>query len=92
VQQGIDSAAIEAASIGRCEVWVAAGRYYIGAAASADRKVLMKSGVDLYGGFNGNEMSSEERDWEANETILDGRHELGNLGYQCAPEFRPERS
>ncbi|MFH1738253.1 MAG: S8 family serine peptidase, partial [bacterium] len=45
------------------EVWVAAGRYR--------EAVRMEPGVALYGGFMGIEQIREERDWVANETIID---------------------
>lgn len=34
--------------------------------------VLMKEGVHLYGGFSGNETSRDQRNWNANHTIIDG--------------------
>ena len=46
------------------QVWVAAGTYV--------EQVTIKSGVSLYGGFNGNEVSLGERNWSTNITILDG--------------------
>ena len=45
------------------EIWVAGGRYL--------EAMEMVPGVALYGGFVGNEGAREERDWEANETIID---------------------
>jgi parallel beta-helix repeat protein len=64
VQAGLD-----AASAGD-EVWVAAGTYV--------QRITLKNGVALYGGFTGSEMLLEERDFEANETILDGNKQ-GNV-------------
>ncbi len=52
-----------AASVLGDEVWVAAGQYL--------EAIEMKEGVALYGGFVGSERSREERDWAANETIID---------------------
>jgi hypothetical protein len=48
------------------EIWVAAGTYTTG-----DRFALV-GGVPVYGGFSGAETSLAQRDWQANETILDG--------------------
>jgi len=45
------------------EVWVAAGTYY--------ESISMERTVSLYGGFTGTEISLEEREWTANETIID---------------------
>ena len=53
------------AGISGDEVWVAAGTY-------ASQTFDMAAGVDLYGGFDGTETLREDRDWEANPTILDG--------------------
>ncbi|MFH1738914.1 MAG: right-handed parallel beta-helix repeat-containing protein [bacterium] len=45
------------------EVWVAAGTYR--------ERVGMEPNIALYGGFSGLEKTREERDWTANETIID---------------------
>lgn len=46
------------------EIWVAEGTYV--------ERIILKSGVALYGGFVGNETSRDQRNWAANATILDG--------------------
>ena len=58
IQDGIDSA-----SSGD-EVWVAEGEY--------EENIIIDSEIQLYGGFAGNEIYTEARDFAANETILDG--------------------
>ncbi|MFH1737970.1 MAG: right-handed parallel beta-helix repeat-containing protein, partial [bacterium] len=45
------------------EIWVAAGRYR--------ENVWMERSIALYGGFSGNEATRDERNWAANETIID---------------------
>ncbi len=57
-------AGINAASEDGGEVWVAAGTYV--------ENLKMPSFVSLYGGFKGGETMLNERDWNANPTILDG--------------------
>ncbi|WP_338395736.1 hypothetical protein [Fulvitalea axinellae] len=47
------------------ELWVMAGTY-------EEVKIPLKNEVDIYGGFSGTETSLEQRDWEANLTIIDG--------------------
>ncbi|MDY6823732.1 MAG: choice-of-anchor Q domain-containing protein [Thermodesulfobacteriota bacterium] len=62
------------------EVWVAGGTYYPdegtgvagGVSDPRDLTFNIASGVKVYGGFAGAEATAEERDWEANETILNG--------------------
>jgi predicted outer membrane repeat protein len=54
------------------EVWIAAGTYVPGYGTSRYESFVLPSGVKLYGGFAGNEMSLNERDTEINITILSG--------------------
>jgi len=58
------------------EVWVAAGIYKpsvgIGGSGDRNKSFQIKNGVALYGGFAGNETKREQRDWQANHTILSG--------------------
>ena len=58
VQAGLNAAA------SGDQVWVAAGTY-VGC-------ITLKAEVALYGGFAGDETDLSQRDWTANETILDG--------------------
>jgi len=62
------------------EIWVASGTYF--PTASADRSIsfIMKQGVGMYGGFSGDEVSKQERDWELNKTILSGDIGIPNNG------------
>jgi hypothetical protein len=59
------------------EIWVAEGTYKPdegGGKTGGDRAATFQliKGVDTYGGFAGTESSTDERDWEDNETILSG--------------------
>lgn len=47
------------------EVWIAEGTY--------TSTVTMRRDVALYGGFSGRESARSERDWNVNETRIDGR-------------------
>ncbi len=62
-------AAVTAAGQGD-EIWVAAGTY----AEHVKNKVVGETAVDvaLYGGFIGNESARDQRNWNANVTIIDG--------------------
>lgn len=55
------------------QVWVAAGTYYP-STISTDREATFQliNELKLYGGFAGTELTLEERDWQANQTILSG--------------------
>jgi len=62
-------AAIQAAIPGD-QIWVAFGNY--GPGAERSDTFLLKSGVLLLGGFSGSETTHEERNYDANPTILSG--------------------
>jgi len=49
------------------EIWVAGDSDH-----PYEENITLKSGVGLYGGFDGTESHREDRDWRENETILDG--------------------
>lgn len=46
------------------EVWAAKGTYL--------ERITLKSGVALYGGFSGNEITRDQRNWKTSVTVLDG--------------------
>ena len=55
------------------QVWVKAGTYLPGTAASARTVTFTpKNGVAIYGGFAGTETLLAQRDWIANPTVLSG--------------------
>jgi parallel beta-helix repeat protein len=67
---------LAAASYGK-QIWVAEGNYYPDEGVGhIDANIYdsfnMVEGVDIYGGFAGNETSLDMRDWIINETILRG--------------------
>ncbi len=58
-------------------IWVAAGTYYPDEGRNVnpgdrDATFQLCNGVELYGGFNGTETDLNQRNWEANESILSG--------------------
>ena len=59
------------------QVWVAKGTYKPTSTTDRSISFQMKSGVNIYGGFAGNETALEQRNWTTNETILSG-----NIGAQ----------
>lgn len=74
VQEGIDRASQRVADWGRCEVWVAEGAYHIYVDGPFNT-VNLRSDVQVYGGFLGNETSREARSWELHVTTLNGSQE-----------------
>ena len=52
------------------EIWVAAGVYKPG--ISTTNSFIIVDGVDMYGGFAGDEVNLDDRDWLANKTCLSG--------------------
>lgn len=59
------------ADVGCLEIWVAGGRY---TPHASDRSVsfVIDRELDIYGGFEGNETSRQERDPAVNPTVLSG--------------------
>lgn len=76
IQAGIDAVR----DAGEGEIWIAGGTY----TATNDTVVVMQRRVHLYGGFAGMETTRDERDWEINETIIDG--ESLHQGVWSAPD------
>ncbi len=66
--EGIDAGATAGAP---GEVWVAAGTY-AEARANATGSVTLKSGVDIYGGFNKTEITRDQRNPQTHVTTIDG--------------------
>jgi autotransporter family porin len=58
------------------EIWVARGVYYPSGDVERQASFALVSGIGLYGGFRGNEVRKEQRDWSRNATILSG--EIGD--------------
>lgn len=52
------------------DVWVADGTYYPG--ENRTDSFILQQGVNVYGGFEGNETSLSQRDYNSNLTILSG--------------------
>lgn len=73
VQSGIGKCAeaVSGGSAAICEVWVKSGTYHIYYNNVANTVNLLPD-VEVYGGFNAIETHRSERDFNTNETILDG--------------------
>lgn len=54
------------------EIWVAEGTYYPTSTTDRNISFQMRSGVDMYGGFSGTEVSLTDRDWRQHTTVLSG--------------------
>lgn len=60
------------------EIWIAGGSYTPTAGSDRSQTFQLKSGVELYGGFAGDETFRHHRDWQAQPTILSG--DIGATG------------
>lgn len=76
IQDGIDAAYAAALQLGYCEVWVASGVYRSYETGPLD-SIRLKPNVAVFGGFAGNEEWLDDRDIQANETVIDGLEEGG---------------
>ncbi|MEZ4382763.1 MAG: hypothetical protein R3A79_15610 [Nannocystaceae bacterium] len=61
-----------------CAVWVAAGTYTPTDDDDRAASFTMRDNIWVYGGFAGDELALDQRDWAANETVLSG--DLGVQG------------
>ncbi|MEO1074794.1 MAG: T9SS type A sorting domain-containing protein [Bacteroidota bacterium] len=69
--------ALMAAPIG-AELWVAEGTYRPTGGTDRTASFELRTGVALYGGFNGTETARDQGDWTTNPTILSG--DIGTPG------------
>jgi predicted outer membrane repeat protein len=77
IQDAIDYANAKYNSSGEMvKIWVAKGIYYTGDERSDS--IILREGVNLYGGFNGSESTINQRDYSNNATILSG--DIGVVG------------
>ena len=65
-------AAALSASVAGDEIWVAAGTYKPTTTLDRGAALTLKSGVALYGGFNGTESKLAQRNFAANPTVVTG--------------------
>ncbi len=59
------------------QIWVAQGTYKTTDDSNRDSTFLLKNGIQLFGGFAGNEISIKQRNLAKNTTIIDGN--IGTL-------------
>src|SRR5690554_311801 len=67
------------------QIWVAGGTYKPTEGTDRSISFELKDGVELYGGFAGNETSLTERNWQVNETILSG--DIGEVAVNTDNSF-----
>ena len=60
------------------EIWVAEGEYRPTDSGDRSASFGLPEGVEIYGGFEGNEVWTHERDWAAHLTVLSG--DIGTVG------------
>ncbi|HZH71793.1 MAG TPA: choice-of-anchor Q domain-containing protein, partial [Mariniphaga sp.] len=60
------------------QIWVAGGTYKPTTGTDRSISFQLKDGVELYGGFAGDETELSQRNWRLNETILSG--DIGTVG------------
>ena len=60
------------AAVSSDEIWVAEGTYTPTSGGDRTLSFTLKSGVDVYGGFDASESTREERDWTSHVTALSG--------------------
>jgi len=71
VQDGLDAALEVTEACGSGQVWVVQGTYFVYEESVHDT-IALRPGVEVYGGFTGDEASLEERDPDPTLTVLDG--------------------
>ncbi len=64
--------AMDHAYAAKADVWVSAGTYKPTNTANREEAFILREGVTVLGGFTGNETALEQRDPQANETVLSG--------------------
>jgi hypothetical protein len=67
-----------AAAVAGDEIWVASGTYFPTSTSDRDVSFALISNVSIYGGFDGIELSIDQRDPVLNQTILSG--DVGIVG------------
>lgn len=63
--------ALDASTQGE-QIWISSGAYKPTGPAPDSSHFYTETAVELYGGFSGNEVVLDDRDWEANSTIISG--------------------
>jgi hypothetical protein len=58
--------------VDNCEIWVASGTYRPTDGTRREAAFALKNDVGVYGGFDGTETQRNQRNWQANPTLLSG--------------------